>query len=58
MNLFIEHYRDYPSPILICLYCGNTPLYMSTAYGRMTIGEIIVQITDTVKNVLDYSEGL
>lgn len=58
MNPFIEHYRKYPSPILICVYCDNTPLYMSTIYGSMTIGEIIAQIMDTVKNVLNYSEGL
>lgn len=58
MNLFIEHYRNYPSPILLCVYCGQTPLYMSTVYGHMTMGAIIQQIMDTTKNILDYSRRL
>ena len=58
MSLFIEHYRDYPSPILLCVYCGGTPLYLSTVYGHMTMGIIIQQIMDTTKNILDYSRGL
>jgi hypothetical protein len=58
MSLFIEHYRNYPSPILLCVYCGQTPLYMSTVYGHMTMGAIIQQIMDTAKNILDYSRGL
>lgn len=41
MDLFVEHYRDYPSPILVGVTCGDTPLYISTVYGRMTISEII-----------------
>lgn len=55
MDLFVEHYSSYPSPILIGVYCGETPLYISTVYGRMTAGEIMHQIVDTVKSVLDLS---
>ena len=58
MSLFIEHYRNYPSSILLCVYCGSTPLYLSTVYGHMTMGAIIQQIMDTTKNILDYSRGL
>lgn len=58
MSLFIEHYRNYLSPILLCVDWGGTPLYMSTVYGHMTMGAIIQQIMDTTKNILDYSRGL
>nr|DAS95076.1 MAG TPA: hypothetical protein [Caudoviricetes sp.] len=55
MDLFIEHYRSYPSPILLCVDFGGTPLYVSTVYDRMTAGEIMHQIVDTAKSVLDLS---
>ena len=55
MDLFTEHYRSYPSPILLCVDFGDTPLYVSTVYGRMTAGEIMHQIVDTAKSVLDLS---
>ena len=55
MDLFVEHYRSYPSPILLCVDFGGTPLYLSTVLSSMTIGQIIAQIIDTINNVLDYS---
>nr|DAR93998.1 MAG TPA: hypothetical protein [Caudoviricetes sp.] len=34
--------------------CGDTPLYISTVYGRMTAGEIMHQIVDTAKKCFRF----